>query len=77
MNNSLEQAFRYSHIGLTMAIIGGGCVFAGIKADDYFSIAPWGMFLGLGFGMIAGFSYFFLEISRIIGEMKTEETESE
>ena len=67
--STLEQAFRYSHIGLTMTIIGGIFFFGGLKVDEYFQISPWGMLGGLFVGMLAGFFYFFLEISRITNQM--------
>jgi len=67
--STLEQAFRYSHIGLTMTIIGGIFFYGGLKLDQYFQISPWGMLGGLFVGLLAGFFYFFVEISRMSDDL--------
>lgn len=70
--STLRDALRYSHIGLTMVVIGGLCFWAGFLADDYFGWSPWGMLGGLFLGIMAAMAYFVNQMRQLSRELEEQ-----
>lgn len=74
--STFREAIRYSHLGLTMVVIGGLFFWGGLQADAYFGWSPWGMLGGLFLGILSAMAYFVNQV-RQMGRKLREETADE
>lgn len=56
---------KYTHLGLTMVVIFGLCLFVGYKVDDWFGTNPVGTVSGIVSGVVFGFGFFIMEIYKL------------
>lgn len=61
MKSDGAKAYRIT-IELLVSI--GVCGFIGYHADSYFGLTPWGMVIGLLFGVVAGFYTVYKDLMR-------------
>lgn len=71
--STFREAIRYSHLGLTMVVIGGLFFWGGMLVDDYLGWSPWGMLGGLFLGILSAMAYFANQV-RQMGRRLREET---
>ena len=57
-----NEALKYSHLGISYAVVLGGSFFLGSKADEKFGTSPYIALLGGMFGAVAGFWYLYREV---------------
>ena len=57
-----NEALKYSHLGISYAVVLGGSFFLGFKADQKFGTTPYMALLGGMFGAAAGFYYLYREV---------------
>ena len=67
---------KYSHVGLTFAIILGGSFFLGMKADQKFGTGSVLTLLGGGLGTALGFYNLLREVASLERRGQAEETPS-
>jgi ATP synthase protein I len=60
----LRLLARVSSMGLAMVLATVLGLAAGYAADKYFGTAPWGFFIGLGLGIVAGFRNLYIIAKR-------------
>lgn len=71
-NSTFREAIRYSHLGLTMVVIGGLFFWGGLQADTYFGWSPWGMLGGLFTGILFAMAYFVNQVRQMGRELREE-----
>lgn len=69
----LQIAVRYSHLGLTFAVVILAGVFGGKYLDGKFGTTPYLTLVGAFFGGAAGFYYIIKEVIQI--QKRSEDTE--
>tara|TARA_B100000965_G_C19448964_1_gene694322 strand:+ start:270 stop:548 length:279 start_codon:yes stop_codon:yes gene_type:complete len=57
-----NDALKYSHLGISYAVVLGGSFFLGSKADEKFGTSPYMALCGGMFGAVAGFWYLYREV---------------
>ncbi len=60
----MMQLARVSSMGLSMVIATVMGLGAGYLVDKYFGTHPWGFFIGLGMGIVAGFRNLYILYKR-------------
>jgi F0F1-type ATP synthase assembly protein I len=59
--SGVREVLRYLHVGSELAILTAAGAYGGVKLDQYWSLAPWGL---VG-GTLIGFAFGFYELFRI------------
>jgi hypothetical protein len=76
MSSPLKDGMRYTHLGLTMVVIVLLGLGAGYYVNGSWIPSPWGTLGGLALGVLAGGTWFVLEIIHLMQSSQSEEEDS-